>query len=132
MQGKYYLQANFQHLPILQDDEQVKAQAEKTKVDTWSVMLRDGVITQQQYAEEFDIELQKQDRTEAQAAALAQAQTNLKGTVGGLDGIISLNNAVSGGQMDRQTAINTLVNYYGYDPVTANSMITNPIPNANT
>ena len=95
-------------------------------------MLRDGVITQQQYAEEFDIELQKPDRTEAQAAALAQAQTNLKGTVGGLDGIISLNNAVSSGQMDRQTAINTLVNYYGYDPVTANSMITNPIPNANT
>ena len=132
LQGEYYLQANFQHLPILQDDEQVKAQAEKTKVDTWSVMLRDGVITQQQYAEEFDIELQKQDRTEAQAAALAQAQTNLKGTVGGLDGIISLNNAVSGGQMDRQTAINTLVNYYGYDPVTANSMITNPIQNANT
>jgi hypothetical protein len=132
LQGEYYLQANFQHLPILQDDEQVKAQAEKTKVDTWSVMLRDGVITQQQYAEEFDIELQKQDRTEAQAAALAQAQTNLKGTVGGLDGIISLNDAVSSGQMDRQTAVNTLVNYYGYDPVTANSMITNPIPNANT
>lgn len=132
LQGEYYLQANFQHLPILQDDEQVKAQAEKTKVDTWSVMLRDGVITQQQYAEEFDIELQKQDRTEAQAAALAQAQTNLKGTVGGLDGIIGLNAAVSSGQMDRQTAVNTLVNYYGYDPVTANSMITNPIPNANT
>jgi hypothetical protein len=132
LQGELYLQANFDHLPILQDDEQVKASAEKTKVDTWSVMLRDGVITQQQYAEEFDIELQKPDRTEAQAAALAQAQTNLKGTVGGLDGIISLNNAVSSGQMDRQTAINTLINYYGYDPVTANSMITNPIPNANT
>ena len=132
LQGEYYLQANFDHLPILQDDENQKASAEKTKVDTFSVMLRDGVITQQQYAEEFDIELQKQDRTESQAAALAQAQTNLKGTVGGLDGIISLNNAVSTGQMDRQTAINTLVNYYGYDPVTANSMITNPIPNANT
>jgi hypothetical protein len=49
-----------------------------------------------------------------------------------LDGIIGLNAAVSSGQMDRQTAVNTLVNYYGYDPVTANSMITNPITNANT
>ena len=132
LQGQYYLQANFDHLPILQDDENQKASAEKTKVDTFSVMLKDGVITQQQYAEEFDIELQKQDRTESQAAALAQAQTNLKGTVGGLDGIISLNNAVSQGQMDRQTAVNTLVNYYGYDSVTANSMITNPQANANT
>jgi hypothetical protein len=126
LQGEYYLQANFDHLPILQDDENQKASAEKTKVDTYSVMLRDGVITQQQYAEEFDIELQKQDRTESQAAALAQAQTNLKGTVGGLDGIIGLNTAVSSGAMDRQTAVNTLINYYGYDSITANSMITNP------
>ena len=132
LQGEYHLEANFDHLPILQDDASQKASAEKTKVDTYSVMLKDGVVTQQQYAEEFGIELQKQDRTESQAAALAQAQTNLKGTVGGLDGIIALNNAVSSGQMDRQTAINTLVNYYGYDVTVANSMITNPQSNANT
>jgi hypothetical protein len=125
-QEGYHLEANFDHLPVLQDDASQKATAEKTKVDTYSVMLKDGVVTQQQYAEEFGIELQKQDRTESQAAALAQAQTNLKGTVGGLDGIIALNNSVSTGQMDRQTAINTLVNYYGYDATVANSMITNP------
>lgn len=126
-QEGYHLEANFDHLPVLQDDASQKASAEKTKVDTYSVMLKDGVVTQQQYAEEFGIELQKQDRTESQAAALAQAQTNLKGTVGGLDGIIALNNSVSTGQMDRQTAINTLVNYYGYDATVANSMITNPV-----
>lgn len=131
-QEGYHLEANFDHLPVLQDDASQKASAEKTKVDTYSVMLKDGVVTQQQYAEEFGIELQKQDRTESQAAALAQAQTNLKGTVGGLDGIIALNNSVSTGQMDRQTAINTLVNYYGYDATVANSMITNPVNNANT
>lgn len=131
-QEGYHLEANFDHLPVLQDDASQKASAEKTKVDTYSVMLKDGVVTQQQYAEEFGIELQKQDRTESQAAALAQAQTNLKGTVGGLDGIIALNNSVSTGQMDRQTAINTLVNYYGYDVTVANSMITNPVNNANT
>jgi hypothetical protein len=43
-----------------------------------------------------------------------------------LDGIISLNNAVSTGQMDRQTAINTLVNYYGYSDTIAAAMITAP------
>lgn len=131
-QEGYHLEANFDHLPVLQDDASQKASAEKTKVDTYSVMLKDGVVTQQQYAEKFGIELEKQDRTESQAAALAQAQTNLKGTVGGLDGIIALNNSVSTGQMDRQTAINTLVNYYGYDATVANSMITNPVNNANT
>jgi hypothetical protein len=121
---EFYLEANFDHLPILQKDEVEKASVQKTTADTYSILLRDGVVTQQQYADIFEIEMQKQDRTESQAAALSQAQTNLKGTVGGLDGIISLNAAVSTGQMARETAVNTLINYYGYDPVTANSMIT--------
>jgi len=121
---EYYLEANFDHLPILQKDEVEKASVQKTTADTYSILLRDGVVTQQQYADIFEIEMQKQDRTESQAAALSQAQTNLKGTVGGLDGIINLNAAVSTGQMARETAVNTLINYYGYDPVTANSMIT--------
>jgi hypothetical protein len=121
---EFYLEANFDHLPILQKDEVEKASVQKTTADTYSILLRDGVVTQQQYADIFEIEMQKQDRTEAQAAALSQAQTNLKGTVGGLDGIINLNAAVSTGQMARETAVNTLINYYGYDPVTANSMIT--------
>jgi hypothetical protein len=121
---EFYLEANFDHLPILQKDEVEKASVQKTTADTYSILLRDGVVTQQQYADIFEIKMQKQDRTESQAAALSQAQTNLKGTVGGLDGIINLNAAVSTGQMARETAVNTLINYYGYDPVTANSMIT--------
>lgn len=102
------------------------AQTNKVEVDTYSIMLKDGIITPEQYAQEFNIELQPIDKTQSQQAALAQAQTNLKGTVGGLDGIINLNASVSSGAMERQTAVNTLINYYGYDAVTANSMITQP------
>ena len=118
--------ADFSHLPVLQDDEQMKASADKTKVDTYSVMLRDGVITQQQYATEFGIELEQVDKAEAMAAGLAQAQTQLRGTVGGLDGIININAAVSTGQMSRETGVNTLVNYYGYERSIAESMVTIP------
>jgi len=118
--------ADFSHLPVLQDDEQMKASADKTKVDTYSVMLRDGVISQQQYAMEFGIELEQVDKSEAMAAGLAQAQTQLRGTVGGLDGIININAAVSMGQMSRETGVNTLVNYYGYERSIAESMITIP------
>lgn len=125
-QQGYYLEACFDHLPVLQDDEMQHAQTNKVEVDTYSIMLKDGIITPEQYAQEFNIELQPIDKTQSQQAALAQAQTNLKGTVGGLDGIIGLNTAVSSGQMDRQTAVNMLINYYGYDAVTANSMITQP------
>jgi len=127
-QQGYYLEACFDHLPVLQDDEMQHAQTNKVEVDTYSIMLKDGIITPEQYASEFDIELQPIDRTQSQQAALAQAQTNLKGTVGGLDGIISLNTAVSSGQMDRQTAVNMLINYYGYDLTVANSLITQPAP----
>lgn len=118
--------ADFSHLPVLQDDEQMKASADKTKVDTYSVMLRDGVISQQQYATEFGIELEQVDKAEAMAAGLAQAQTQLRGTVGGLDGIININAAVSLGQMSRETGVNTLVNYYGYERSIAESMVTIP------
>ena len=119
----YYIKADFSHLPVLQDDEQTKAAADKTKAETYNILLRDGVITTEQYAMDFGYELQQQNATDAKAAALAQAQTELKGTVGGLSGIIELNTAVTGG-LDRTTAVNILVNYYGYDAVTANSMIT--------
>jgi phage portal protein BeeE len=119
----YSIKADFSHLPVLQDDEQTKAAADKTKAETYNILLRDGVITQEQYAMDFGIELQQASQQDAKAAALAQAQTELKGTVGGLSGIIELNTAVTSG-LDRNTAVNVLINYYGYDPVTANSMIT--------
>jgi hypothetical protein len=122
----YKLIADFSHLPVLQDDELSKEQARTAKVNNFSTMLRDGVISSEQYAAEFGIELMKVDAATAQAAGLAQAQTQLRGTVEGLDGIISLNNAVSLGQMDQQTAINTLVNYYGYSEPIAMAMITTP------
>jgi hypothetical protein len=119
----YYIKADFSHLPVLQDDEQTKAAADKTKAETYNILLRDGVITTEQYAMDFGYQLETQSQTDAKAAALAQAQTELKGTVGGLSGIIELNTAVTGG-LDRTTAVNILVNYYGYDAATANSMIT--------
>jgi hypothetical protein len=125
-QQGYYLEACFDHVPVLQEDEMQKSQAQKIEVDSYSILLKDGIVTPEQYAAQFDIEIQPIDRTQSQQAALAQAQTNLKGTVGGLDGIINLNAAVSRGELDRQTAVNTLVSYYGYDALTANSLITTP------
>jgi hypothetical protein len=125
-QQGYYLEASFDHVPVLQEDEMQKSQAQKIEVDSYSILLKDGIVTPEQYAAQFDIEIQPIDRTQSQQAALAQAQTNLKGTVGGLDGIIALNTAVGTGQMDRQTAVNTLISYYGYDSTVANSLITQP------
>jgi hypothetical protein len=43
LQGEYYLQANFDHLPILQDDEGMKASAQKTKAETIKTIVDLGV-----------------------------------------------------------------------------------------
>jgi phage portal protein BeeE len=120
----YYLKAEFDHLPIMQTDELVSQQADKTKVETYSILLRDGVISKQQYAEEFGITLEEVNRAQAQQEGLINAQTQLRGTIGGLDGIITLNQAVGAGQITREVAIATLVNYYGYDTGIAQQMIT--------
>jgi hypothetical protein len=126
-QQGYYLKAHFDHLPVMQHDEKLASEAEKIKVDTYSVMLRDGVISKEQYATEFGIELEPIDKAQAQAEGLINAQTQLRGTIGGLDGIITLNNAVGLGQITREVAIATLVNYYGYETTIANQLVTQPI-----
>jgi hypothetical protein len=128
----YYLEADFSHLPVMQDDEVASQQVVKTKVEAYSIMLRDGVISKQQYADEFGITLESIDKTQAQAEGLINAQTQLRGTIGGLDGIIALNTAVGAGQITREVAIATLVNYYGYDTGIAQQMITQPAQNLNT
>jgi hypothetical protein len=128
----YYLEADFSHLPVMQDDEVASQQVVKTKVEAYSIMLRDGVISKQQYADEFGITLESIDKTQAQAEGLINAQTQLRGTIGGLDGIINLNTAVGSGQITREVAIATLVNYYGYDTGIAQQMITQPTQNLNT
>ena len=109
---------------MLQDDELAEYQALNEKVTAYNLMLADGVISKEQYAMEFGYELEPIDKAAAQQNGLIQAQTELRGTVGGLNGIIAINTAVSTAQMSRETAVNTLVNYYGYDKTVAESMIT--------
>jgi len=120
----YYLTADFSHLPILQDDEQMKATAIKTQAEGYSILVREGILTPEYVAQEFGVEIIKPDPKEAQLAGLINAQTELRGTVGGLNGIIAINSAVSTNQMSRETAVNTLVNYYGYERIIAETMIT--------
>jgi hypothetical protein len=45
----YYLKPDFSHISVLQQDDQHKAQSEKFHVDKLSVMLRDGVISVDEY-----------------------------------------------------------------------------------
>jgi len=120
-----WLELAYDHIPLLQENQKEIADTLKTKAEALSLAMKDGVLSKSDYAKILGVQLVEVDKSEAQASGLMQAQTQLRGTVGGLDGIIALNAAVAQGQMDRQTAINTLVNYYGYELSVAQAMITN-------
>lgn len=55
LQGEYYLQANFDHLPILQDDENQKATANKTKVETVKMINELVPLTEEQLRQLLDL-----------------------------------------------------------------------------
>jgi len=57
-----------------------------------------------------------------------KAQANLRGTVGGVQGILDIQSSVSKGITDKDAAINLLVQIYGFDAEAAEKMIGNPKP----
>lgn len=118
---------DFSHVSVLQEDENKHQRSRQSQANTLSRMLEDGIINQEQYAAEMDVTFEAMDKKELDRQSLANAQINLRGTVGGLNGVISLNTAVASGAMDRDSAVRTLVTYYGYDDATANQMITSTV-----
>jgi len=57
-----------------------------------------------------------------------EAQANLKGTVGGVQGILEIQSSVSKGITDRSAAIALLREIYGFSDVQAAAIIGNPKP----
>ena len=57
----------------------------------------------------------------------AEAQANLKGTVGGVQGILQIQQSVAPGITKRDAAISLLETIYGFDSDTANRLLGDPI-----
>jgi len=57
----------------------------------------------------------------------AEAQANLKGTVGGVQGILQIQQSVAQGITKRDAAISLLETIYGFDSETANRLLGDPI-----
>jgi HK97 family phage portal protein len=121
-----YLVADYSYLPVLQEDEQQKEAAKKTKIEYLAMALNDAVIDVNEYRAELGLEPKMDSgKEEIISDKLLNAQLALRGTVGGVEGLIGLNTAVSLGQLNRESAIAILTNVYGFDVTVANQMITN-------
>ena len=73
------------------------------------------------------IEYKQSDDTQSLDDKIANAQVQLRGTVGGIEGLVNINTSVSQGLLDRNTAIAIVSNIYGYDIATASAMVTTTV-----
>ena len=87
-----------------------------------------------QYAEELTkpktlaISVEGEEVTDSIDEKRLEAQANLKGTVGGVQGILEIQSSVSKGITDRDAAIALLREIYGFTDQQAAAIIGNPKP----
>ena len=63
------------------------------------------------------------EENSAAEQANAQAQANLRGSVGGVQGILELQGSVTMGTTSRESAITILMQIYGFDEQTAEEIL---------
>lgn len=114
-----YLEANYNYLPYMQADELKKSTSNQIEGLRLSKLYQDGVITIEQYAQMAMV-----DYEEPKPEQINIEQRNLRGLVGGINGIIQVNQFVAQGFIDKPAAIAIIMSVYGYDQAAASSMIT--------
>ena len=124
---------SFAHLAVMQEDEERKQRIKKNEISIYSDLLRSNIIDSTEFrglvSEMIGIEkreLVSQSNDSDIKSLLFEASLNLRGTVGGVQGIILVNQSVASGEISRENAINLLVEVYQYDREIAESLITTP------
>jgi HK97 family phage portal protein len=119
------LVADYSWLPCMKEDEKRIQEIETAKVTALHQQFYDGAITIDEYRMELGKLPKEATLDNSQQDKIVNAQVSLRGTVGGVTGIIDINASVANGTLDKNTATNILINIYGFDQATAQSMITN-------
>lgn len=130
--------ADYSHLPIFQEDLKERSDSVNSMITALSKMLSDKQITQDEYREEIakygmgdgKAIPQKQDSNQ-QEIETQKAQAQLRGSVGGVQGILAIQTAVSQGTATRDAALSTLTIVYGFTNEQATQILGNPEPAQN-
>lgn len=131
----FEIQADFSHLPIFQEDVKQRADALNSTVTYLSKLFSDGQITDAEYREELKkagvgngqpipVEPPSEDNV---AAETRKAQSQLRGSVGGVQGILSIQAAVAAGTCTPESAIAILVFVFGFAEADAKEIIGTPV-----
>ena len=137
--GDGRLIASFDHLPVFQENENDKYNKIKSKVDVYDSLFEKGVIDINEYRKGITSDLMLQEKEiitvtdpDDTKKLLFDASLSLRGTVGGVQGILQINNSVALGQISRENAINMLVEIYQYERSIAETLITTQSNTLNT
>jgi hypothetical protein len=125
--------ADYSHLPIFQEDLKTKSEAIATKINYLSKLLMDKQITQDEYRAEL-LEIKIGDGKAIPVAPdenavdieTRTAQAQLRGSVGGVQGILSIQQSVAAGTTTPDAAIGILTVVYGFTQEQAIQMLGEP------
>lgn len=124
--------ADYSHLPIFQEDLKIKSDALNSMVNVLSRLLQDKQITVEEYRSELGkigigsgkpIPVELGDTQEVETR---RAQANLRGSVGGVQGVISIQQSIAAGTTTRESALAMLMHIYGFTEEQANEIIGQP------
>lgn len=107
------IKITWDHLPFVQVFAKEKAETSRTNVETLDSLLKLGVSlddANQYLGTEFSIE----QAEEGVNTETIKAQANLRGSVGGVQGIINIQTGVSQGTISRESAQGILMVVYGF------------------
>jgi HK97 family phage portal protein len=147
-EGNYRMRKDFSKVPALQDDMKAEAEKDKIVMDGVNVVLNMPVSTEtkqlllkENYNLSDDI-IDSLVPTEVEGLNIdtdlgevggeialnvvnenAQAQANLLGSVGGVQGILAIQQGVASGVTSESAAVSTMVEIYGFDEQTARNVL---------
>lgn len=125
---------DYSHLPIFQEDLKIKSDALNGMVKVLSQLLQDKQITIEEYRSELGKigigngkPIPVETVGDTQQVETQRAQANLRGSVGGVQGVISIQQSMTSGATTRESAISMLVYIYGFTEEQANQIVGQPI-----
>ena len=113
---------DWSHLPFMQVFEKQKSEIEQIKINSLTSLLSLGVELNE--ANEYlDTNFNIKEVEEGENADTVKAQANLRGSVGGVTGLISLLTSVAEGLMTRESAIGIMTVVYGFTSEEAQNIL---------
>jgi len=132
--AKTKLIMDYMHLTIFQEDLKSKGDALQSNINALSKALQDQVLTPTEYREELaklgigdgkEIPSKAEDPNQQNSQTLA-AQASLRGSVGGVQGLLSIQTGVSAGTTTYESGLSMLTIIYGFSDEEARQLLGNP------